>query len=167
MPRTHGDECRVTAPDPEECAPIDIEGFADLAKRISNRLDDLAGWQIDELEGQFRDETLEVELSLDASLAAFSTSQRGVASVTEASTETLPSVRRGLKSISTGNSLPSRRRPCSSRPPPIGRASGILSKPRRCVTWTARSASGRRISTGFPISSSRPYPNCRSIWRFV
>src|SRR5438105_3645433 len=46
-------------------------------------------------------------------------------------------VRNGLKLISTGNSLPSLRRPNSSRPDPIGRTCGLAKKALRWRGWLA------------------------------
>jgi len=63
---------------------------------------------------------------------------RSVRSRIAVETRTTPSVASGLSLISTGNSVPSRRRPSSSKPSPIGRTSG-LSKNRATVLGVARS----------------------------
>ena len=59
---------------------------------------------------------------------------RAVMSTTVAKTWTPSSVSTGDRLISTGNSVPSLRRPARSRPMPIGRAIGWAMKPSRCLT---------------------------------
>src|ERR1039458_1515805 len=66
--------------------------------------------------------------------------------------------------ISAGNSPPSRRRPNSSSPPPIGRVRGSAKYPARTERCESRKRSGTSTSTGCPTSSSRAYPNSASTW---
>jgi hypothetical protein len=90
-----------------------------------------------------------------------------VTSRTEADTSRPWSVSRADRAISAGKVVPSRRRPDSSRPAPISRGRGSVAYPARRPGWAALKASGTRISTGCPASSSRGYPNSRSAWAFT
>ena len=104
---------------------------------------------------------------IDASRAAVSAASRrsvtsrtaAVTSVTSrtAAVTTIPSpVSTADSEISAGKVLPSRRRAASSIPAPIGRGRGSVTYSARCRGCTARAWSGTSISTGCPISSSRP-----------
>src|SRR5437899_8289340 len=62
---------------------------------------------------------------------------------------------KGLRLISTGNSVPSLWRPKSSMPEPIMRKRGALAYCSRCPRWFPRKRSGMRFSTVLPSSSSR------------
>ena len=69
------------------------------------------------------------------------------------------------REISAGKMVPSRRRPDRSRPLPIGRES--FRRLVRSAGCLFRDASGTRISTCRPTSSSREYPNSASAWAFT
>ena len=69
------------------------------------------------------------------------------------------SVSSGFRLISTGNSLPSLRRPCSSSPAPMERVRGSAKKLRRWSGWRALKRWGTSNSMGWPSSSSRLQPN--------
>ena len=82
-------------------------------------------------------------------------------------TRTPSSVSSGLKLISTGNSVPSLRRPKSSRPEPMPRTRGSAKYAVRFPGWRPRKRSGISISTPWPSSSSLGYPNSRSVCEFT
>ena len=77
------------------------------------------------------------------------------------------SVSIGFKPISTGISVPSLRSPKSSRPAPIARLVGDEKKWARSVGCRGWKRAGTRASIFWPNSSSRAYPNIRSISRFT
>ena len=79
---------------------------------------------------------------------------RAVMSTTVANTWRPVSVWSGERLISTGNSVPSRRRPERSRPMPIGRATGLAMNAFRWSTWRSMTRTGSSFSTGCPSSSS-------------
>ncbi len=81
--------------------------------------------------------------------------RRSVMSRMALDTSSPSSVSRGARLISTGNSLPSLRRPYSSLPEPMPRTRGSPKKCSRCRGWRARKRSGTSISTGWPSSSWR------------
>src|SRR4030095_15960879 len=56
---------RLALDDPEETAAIHVERVADPANRVANRFDHLIGRQIDGLNREFRDESLELHFSID------------------------------------------------------------------------------------------------------
>ena len=93
---------------------------------------------------------------IDASWAADSAARCcWVTSRTAAETRMPSSVSMADREISAGKVVPSRRRPASSIPAPIGRGRGSATYPARWPGWMSRTASGTSISTGWPISSSR------------
>ena len=91
-----------------------------------------------------------------------STSFRSEMSRIAADTSTPSSVSIGLRLISTGNSLPSLRRPKSSNPDPIGRTRGSAKNPPRWPTCRPRKRSGTNVSTGIPRRFSRVCLKSRS-----
>ena len=64
----------------------------------------------------------------------------------------------GPSMISTGNSLPSLRRPYSSSPGTHGAHAGVSGVVRPMLGCVVRNRSGIRTSTGWPRSSERAYP---------
>src|ERR1019366_7168305 len=94
-------------------------------------------------------------------------SSRSVTSRTAADTRMPSPVSMADREISTGNVLPSRRRPASSIPEPICLGRGSARYAARCAGCPAWPASGSRISAGWPASSSRRYPNSRSVCAFT
>ena len=78
-------------------------------------------------------------------------------------TSACPSISIGLRLISIGNSVPSRRRPSSSRPEPIVRTCGSAKNACRWPGCLGRMRTGISCSTVCPSSSARVYPNRRSV----
>jgi len=85
-----------------------------------------------------------------------STLLRSVMSRMAEETSIPSAVSSGLKLISVGNSEPSLRSPYSSMPT---RTPGSAKKPPRCEGCRSRKRAGTNISTAWPNSSCRWYPN--------
>ena len=85
--------------------------------------------------------------------------RRSVASRTKAPTKRSPPVENGARLTSIGNTLPSRRRPVSSRPAPIGRARPLSVNFLRWRSCIARACSGTNASMLRPTTSSGSKPN--------